>query len=479
MTLPYANETISDGALGAQADDPSNVVALVGACSLGTPGQLYSFTQPQALRAALGFGPLVELAAYILVRSKGKVTLLCVPATTTASSLTAGAHTGAGLATIADNSSAPLDDIDLVVKVIATGSATTALLQISLDGGRTFGSTITASATLAIAGTGISLTLDSGGGNFLAGDTYAFEAKAPTYDVAAQNAALTALLNDARRWKLVHCVGIPASAAAGYASAQALDAKLIAAEGTSRYARGFCDGPEAADSAAKGAYSQVLERVGVAGGFVPLRSALSGLMVKRPAMWAAIARAAIMPIHEDLGRVASGPLPDTGRLASTTDDPIAWSYHDETFATVTLDDAGFITLRTIIGRPGVYCTQGTMMTSPTSDFRLLQNGLVMDAAATAGHDLMVEYLNDSVRVDKKTGFIDERDAQAIEQRCRAAIAAKIINEGHATDVQVIVQRDINLLSTKKLKYRVRVIPFGYFKYIDGEYGFSNPALVAA
>jgi hypothetical protein len=45
-----------------------------------------------------------------------------------------------------------------------------------------------------------------------------------------------------------------------------------------------------------------------------------------------------------------------------------------------------------------------------------------------------------------------------------------------SDVYFEVQRNDNILSTKTIHGRVRVLPLGYVEYFDVEIGFVNPAM---
>jgi hypothetical protein len=474
MTAPYLSETIVDGALGSVSDNPSNVVAMIGAATSGTANAIYEATQPQTIAETLVSGPLASAAALVLGQGEGKVTVLAVPATKTAGSLGTVTKTAAasGDGDIDDHAtpSVPVDDFDLVIKITLAGAGAAARLKYSLDGGFTYSDEVLTAASMSLGATGISLALT---GTFDLGDIFAAEVKGPTVTAANVTTALQALLDDPRRWKLVHVVGIPTDATVGWAIAQAVDTKLLAAASSHRFARALCDGPEVADSAlAAASYTQTLKRTGAPADFVLLSEALAPRSVKRPLAWPVVARVAKSPIHHDVGRVLSGPLQGVGRLKSKTSDVVAWAYHDEQFASTKLDEIGFMAATTIIGRQGVFVVQGTMLTAPSSDFRLLQNGLVMDRACTVVYDAMLDYLNRELETDPLTGYLDPVEANSIENDVGAELVAALINEKHATAVEFKVRRDINLHTTKKLLYRVRVIPYGYAKYIEGEFGFT-------
>lgn len=86
-------------------------------------------------------------------------------------------HTGTGTGTCAPtalSSTVPHSSTQpypYLIKIIVGGAVGTATFQMSINGGTTFGSTVTTSATVIVAPTGISLSFV---GTFVAGDTYAF-----------------------------------------------------------------------------------------------------------------------------------------------------------------------------------------------------------------------------------------------------------------------------------------------------------------
>jgi hypothetical protein len=172
-----------------------------------------------------------------------------------------------------------------------------------------------------------------------------------------------------------------------------------------------------------------------------------------------------VPPQEDLGRLASGSLPGVISLA-----------RDEN-ATPGLDASRFTTLRTFPGRAGFYVTNGRLMAPAGSDFTYLQYGRVMDIACAAVHQALLNYVNDSVRVNTN-GTIREPDAKAIE----AFVSNYVRNSlpaGSISDLTFSVSRTNNVLSTQTLATTLRILPLGYAKYITADIGFQSAALTLA
>lgn len=483
---PYITETISDPALGLVAGDAKKTFALVGPAAGGVPGQVYSFTNLQAVASTLLRGALAEQCAQVLQACGGSATVLATVPTLTAGSLVVGTKTGSGLATIVNNASAPTDDIDVVVKVLTAGAVGAATVAVSLDGGRTYGSEVATAANFTVPNTGVALTMSSTLGNFAAGDTYAFEAKGPSYTVNNLNTAIDALLADGRDFSLLHVVGIPADTATAASLAAAVQTKLETAAANHRPARGFIEAPEGVtDSALKTAVAAITNspRVLLWATFEPLNSILNpGRTEQRPAAWAPFARACKAPISVALHATSpleSGPLDRVGPLKSRPSDPVAYSYHDETTAAVSLDDGRIATLRTWPGQSGIFVNRARTLAALSSDYTELANGRVIDEAQRVGYRYMFNQIGRRFTVDRTTGQLAEREIKALEEGGRQALVRALVNEGHATDVEFVIVRGDNLITSKLIRYRVRVLPVGYPDFISGEYGMKNPALELA
>lgn len=480
---PYLKETATDGSLGLVAGNALKVFAIIGLCSVLAANTVAAITNLQALRDAAGYGPAVEQAAQVLTECAGSATVLLVCPSSTAGSLTAGTHTGAGLATIVNNSSTPNDDYDLVVKIIVGGALATATFAYSLDGGRTYGLEIATASSYTIPNTGISLTFSSGPGNFVAGDTYAFEAKGPSFSVGQFNTAFDALVADGTEFSLLHVVGIPADTSTLASVAAAVQSKLDAvALDRHVQARGFIDGPEGVtNTSLKSAVAGIAAspRVVIGADFCPLTSVLSSHVEKRPAAWPLFARACKVSISTALHATDpndSGPLPRVGPLKSRAGDAVSYSYHDETTATTKLDDGRIACLRTWPGQPGVYVNRARTLAALNSDFTELHRGRVLDEAMRIGYRYMFPVVGSKQGVNRVDGKISERDAVGLELGGRSALVKALVNEGHAEDAQFIIVRSDNVLATGTLKYRVRVLPLFHPDFVEGEFGFSNPAL---
>jgi hypothetical protein len=469
MSLPEVVQTIRDNALGIVAENIDSVHAKLGVCSRGVPNTLYSFSDQKTLVDTLGTGPLVEAAAHALAVAGGQV--YCVPIYPSVPGVTQGPPASGPMMGTISISGSPTDSFQGVIQIVQGGLPGTATFKYSLDGGRSFSAEITipGSSTYALPDLGVAVDfLLPPQAIFMAGQVLTLSATVPGFSLSDFNTALNALLADSREWRLVHLVGTGADPQAAAALAAAMDVALAGAESAYRYVRGIIECPEATDAALIAAFGLFASRrVAVAAGFESLTSSIAGRLMKRPAAWPAVARAMAVPISQDLGAVGDGALPG-----------IAGLYRDER-VTPGLDGRQFITLRTFLGISGAYVSAGRCMAPVGSDYALLQNGFVMDAACRTARTTLLPFLNSKVRVDGEKGTIREVDARTIEATVEAALNAALVAKNHASAVSVKVSRTENILSTQRLPVTIRVVPLGYARAIAVDIGFSNPALKLA
>lgn len=486
MTLPDATLSFTDGALGLSAPN-GRETACIGACTAGELDTVYSFTQPSSVESTLGYGPLAEAVAHKLAVGGGTVHAIRVdPDTDGAAGSVTADGTGTSVMTV---SGVVADAFTVLVTVTRAASGVSATVPAQFTYTLDDGATPSAPVNLPSGGvytvprTG-GLVLTFGTGTLVVGDTYAFTCTAPSYSASTLTAAMAVLATTPRVYKHVFAVNTPASVSASKTFADAMQTALVLQATGFRYAHGVTECFVDTDSATIAGFATcVADRVSVGAGRVTYTSAITGRQFKGTAALAFAARRHSAPIHEDSIRVESGALPLVASIA-----------RDESL-TPGLDAARFVTLRTYTGRRGTYITNGNTFANVGSDFALVQHREVMDVTATLHRRETVSLIGRDWRVNPAPpgyvapapevelaagdpGTIDERDARAIETRIGRVLSEALVAAGHASAVSVAVTRTDNLLSTARIRLKVRVLPFGYSHFIDSELGFTNPALGA-
>jgi hypothetical protein len=379
-------------------------------------------------------------------------------------------RTGTGVATSLDGSvHSPVDTYDLWVQITTAGAVGTSTFRYSLDGGNNWSGSIATVAKYPIPGTGVILAFS---GTFVLDDLYKGVSAPAAYTTTELTAGFTALLANSSEWGFVHVVGVPANAAAAATLAGTVGSQLDSAAVAFRYGFGLIECPQTqGDSTIKSAFSAVTAvRVGVSVGDVDLISPLTGRRHRRNNAWAYAARLSATKLSSHPGQVDSsdngGPLKNVPAIYSV-------SSPDD------MDANRFVVMRSLIGQTGYFIARGRMLASPGSDFSYVQNRRVMDRACTVARSAMLLYLNKAVRMDKVTGYIDERDAIEIESVLRAKLSAALVSDDEVSSIAVSVSRTDNLLSTSTLNVEVSIVPKGYLETIKVTLGFKNPALQAA
>lgn len=478
MTTENVNITIEDGGLGIAPLTADEVSAVIGTSSAGTANRPLVTTKIADLISTFGYGPMVEAAALTIQQTGAPVIAVKTPGTTAGvASAVAASGGGTSVMTV---TGAPFDDYDVIVTCVKAGTigAAGASIKISMDGGETESAEIALGTanTYAIPNTG--LTLNFAAGTLVADCTRRFTCAAPVWGASDVQDAIGALQEGTNEFSFAHLVGaVDASDAVTFDLEMTGLATEYRYAGLLTHARDF----ESADTDAAGWRAAIAAdfssfastRVSVAAGYYQIASPISGRKYRRPLSFAAAARLVARPISEDLGKVRTGSLAAVS--TSSTDGKV---YHDER-VNPGLDAARFLTARTIIGRPGLYVTNGNMMSAPGSDFTWWQYRRIIDKACKIVRGVLLDYLGSSVRLNPLTGYILEKDALDLESRVRIALRDGLVAPGDVSAVSFAVSRTDNISSTKTINTTTRIQPLGYLKIINVSLGFTNPALQAA
>lgn len=387
--------------------------------------------------------------------------------TTTSTAVTHATGTGPAVT----QSSSPLDDYNALITIKTAGSPGTGAFIYSLDGGTTPSQTVAipGSGLYAIPNTGVFLTFALAA---VVGDTYAFTTTSPGYTTTDATNAFTTLLGLSQAWEFGHLVGAASNSANAATMASTVDTQMQAAFALFRFARWFVECPTSeSDStviAAFASFASVQGRVAVCAGDFGCTSPITGRVIRRNDAWIITARLASVNAGQDGADVGLGSL---GGIVNSL-------YRDDGALGGTFDGARFCSLRSIIGKTGYFITNVRTMANAGSDFTYMTACRVMDKTCTIARAALLNYLNHGVRVDKTTGFIDERDAQRIEKAVNAQLKAGVVDTGDATQATIQLSRTNNILSTNQEPVTCSVIPLGYFRNIPLTVGFTNPALAS-
>jgi hypothetical protein len=478
MTQPKVTITELDGALGVLPPTAGRLFAIVGPSSSGVVAVPATFARIKDVQATFGSGPLVEAAAHYIERYGRPVVLVKTTASVSAA-VSAVADNGAtGTSVVTASVATPVDDYDLVLKIVNGGTRGTAGItyKMSLDGGVTY-SAVTAlgTATSAAFPDSAGVTFAFAAGTLVAGDYYTARATAALWSTSDLQAALDALGVTAASWEIVQVVGkIDASAFA------IIEPKIEGLKAAGKYHAwiGNTRIPAVAESEAtylsslaSALGSSTSKNGSLYAGSCRLTSSVSGRRYLRPVSFATAAREASVSEEIDIADVNLGAL-DGVTIRDLNGNP---EQHDES-VNPGLDDARFAVLRTVDGYPGIYVNRPRLFSNDTSDFQIMPHRRVLNLVHDALRVYFIRRLNKPIIVSKTTGFILESEALEIETGAIAIMTSVALAKPKASAVEFALSRSDNLLSTKTITGQARVVPLAYPEFINLDVGFKNPAL---
>lgn len=489
MYPPGQQQSVRDGGIG-PASASSSLPLVVGYATGATANKLYIFSNSNTARDTLQAGPALELAAPIAAR--GGCMVLATAATTAGSCGTVtktAVGTSTGTVTVAG---VPANVWKVRIKITSTGTTGAGKFQYALDGYSNTEAytwspeyTIPTGGTFQLPGTALTLTFTPGAGAvfFELGDAHRFDCIAPHYTTADLTAAFAALPEQlgTRRVRRVLMAGIGQTAAAQVTLAAALAGHLDTLALNWSFARSVIDGGSVESSSAfKTAIASFTDdRVAVVFGRASIVSEvpIAGCGVPElPASNAVAERASYSDLSENLGRFLSGPLRGVVRVS-----------HNERFLVAFTDADRIITLRTHDGEGGYFVTNGYLRSSPSSDFKYFDWGIVLDEISETVHDNLNQWTLESL--DAKTdgtGNLDDNDASRVESGVQIALRTRIMDppnksgtKGHCSDVQFTVDRTTDFLTSGEIYGYAAAVPRRPVEGIITQVGFVRRLVSAA
>ncbi|MDR2784811.1 MAG: DUF2586 domain-containing protein [Treponema sp.] len=464
MALPDVRNRIKDGAMGVLGADATGIFAAIGVAAKPSGG-IITVTAPDQVAELIG--DLRDLLVSALSIAKTTIYAIALEGTVpgTCSAVTAGTeNTGTGTLAITGS---PRNEYDFIVAVESDGGLNEGTFRVTVDGLAGKRITIPADGMYIVPDTGITLTFTPGVSGFKEGDTFSFAATAP----AATNGEILQAVDkilDAKR-------AIEWIAVAGNSAAPLWAALATKAEGASeifQYLFFVAQARYKSDEESLDQWVNALAgsergtaastRLQVIAAWIEEADA-NGQVDTRGLIGTYCGKLAGLPVHQGPDAVRSGSI-----SAATALKPDGINDgHIEA-----LKNAGYVTARQIIGLSGIYVASGQMMSEAGSDYDLVERRRVMDKACRQVRTAQLIYLNDVVKVgaDGSPEGLEMFVAQS-ENPLAIMKNAEEISDGYA-----VIPEGQNILSTKTLRTKVRIVPLGKLSYIENEIAYSNPAL---
>lgn len=467
----------SDGNVPSPPPNDSRTALILAPCSGGTPNTVYSIGSSEAL-APLGNGPGVETARLILEIS-GRPCLV-MPLTTTAGTVSSVTPAGVSPPVVTVTGS-PTDVFDCRIEILVPGTLTTARFRYTLDGGNTWSDSLFTAASYPLAD-GSGLTFGFAAGSYLTTHSYTFTATAPSFSASNLNAAFDAASLADYGFGMVYVVGEvtgadDATKAANCAGiVAAATAKQLALYNAKRPVRVILEAPNVADAALLTAFASFAGSGSRSPTVVAAWGRVRSAMPHGRGPVCNLARLIVpllvgKPIGKDGAAFQDGTY--SGKLPAQL---IPGTLVRDERKTPGLDAAKFTTVKTFIGKPGVYLENVRLMSQFGSDYKYFQHGQLIDRALIVGRDGLLPYLSRALDVKTsqlEAGRLTESQAIDIEQVISALLSDDLVQPGSIQGLTFLVDRTRNVKTTEQIGGKIYISAKGYPKSVDLVAGLAN------
>ncbi len=184
-------------------------------------------------------------------------------------------------------------------------------------------------------------------------------------------------------------------------------------------------------------------------------------------------RIAKIPVQRHIGRVKDGAL---NTLTTFIGDK-----KTEFADAETINDKGFITFRTFVGKAGYFFSDDSLAAKASDDYRSIARRRTIDKAYRIAYRRLLEELNDEVPITDE-GKLAPAMVKGWQMQVETAIINEMTAEGNLgidptdendTGVQCYIDFNQNVVATGRIEVVLRVKPYGYAKYIDVKLGFKT------
>jgi hypothetical protein len=476
--LSSVSVELADGQLGISGADSSSAAAFIGTCSGGTVEQVEAFagSDTDTVNTVLGAGDMPDVVGDFLLSSQGKTAYAIKGTGSTDGSASAAELVSGTGPTVPTFSGRPDEDAEFLCEIVTTGTQATATWRPSLDGGDTWGETRLAGAGLSLGQGTMQITFPAG--TYTAGALFSSTFTGPRNTLADVTDAADAFIESPYRAKFIHVLGAPANAADLATMMAALDAKADAAALVGKMLVFVLEAP-AVDPAllVTATQSVVAPNVVVTGGYAQVFDQNDRLVEKWPNARKIAGRLGRNPLSVSLMRSADDskldPIyPDAKAIVPNGSLGTGADGYIDSRKLPALNNARFTTVQSIPGRGGAYVAHSFTFAALTSDFLKLPNRLIGNRGKEVLFDAMWDRAQQRVPRNATTGFIDETYAKTFERDAKSLLRTALVEEGHATAVSVVMNRNDNLVNDPTLRIKARAVHVTQAGAIDVSFGLA-------
>ncbi len=453
--IPRVRIVRQDGNTGVVRPGSVGILAIVAASADGDKNQPSSHNDESLAKAEFSWGPLTEIAAYVMPETHNPVLLVRADASTVGAygDFTQVGGTGAA----SEGATAPYDNFDVLVTFAVADESETvnvgtagATYTVSLNGGKTTSKALALGTDDSILIENTNVTIELGAGTIINGETVAFKTTRPIATNADLPDALEALRTTSSPYESV-LIDLEADDD----TVALLATWLLDLNGSGKFPTVFVTCRPMADDETEADYKDALALIFAAAACVDLVvcadeadmvSAFHGVSQVRPAAVPVAARAMAIDIGTEPAFVELGPL--TG--VKITDARGNSRHHNED-KFPGLDDLRLTALRTIEGYEGVYVTNTNLLSASGSDYVYLPHARTMNRAASIAWQILTRQLSRGVTKNPTAGangerYIADHAAGLIESLVQDAIDPAL--KGKVDDIRFRMSRTDDISSNQ-------------------------------
>lgn len=408
------------------------------------------------VREKLGNSPLAD--ACIDSIENGAATIYAMPVKeTTHGKISQAVFVGEGKATIEAKGN-PTNEFTLIIEIETGGLTNAATCVISENGGQTWSEeqTIPLSGKITVPNTGVELTFTASEGNeFQAGDTYTFEATAPSANNGDILDAVKKFRTHMVNVELIHVVGV--TTAALWGSLESLGSSMETQAGKPLFF--VCEQRNAAESENAGAYVESI---------APEAKSVKGRHVCVVSQWARYIRMDGREQVINMAGVITGSLAaikESSSLAYTGTEGISYPEGKvvkllpegiEDYMEV-LDESRYMFLRKYEGLEGYYVAASNMTAPASSDYANVEDVRVMYRLAREVYKRALLHQNEDFDQNEAEVYYTQVQEDLNVPIDTAKNRDHIISDGRVT----ILADMVNTGKDKRLPVRIQCVPRGY------------------
>ena len=175
-----------------------------------------------------------------------------------------------------------------------------------------------------------------------------------------------------------------------------------------------------------------------------------------------------LPVQRSVARVLNGAVSNVTDPYFTNKAKVSTNTSDWE----TIHDKRYIFFRSYAGRTNFYFNSDSTLAEEKNDLKSIALNRVLDKVVRIAFVTYTSRLYDEVEVDT-SGKLAFTTITTLSNDIESVLTAQMVNENEIIRTRVSIDPDQNVQATGKVRVKVRIVPYGYFKEIEVDLGFSK------